>query len=107
MEIADVLRWRISRHFLGAERYLGAYGPADATEFGLKAAASLPQERISPTLMVNGRIEGVWEPSADGPRLSPGRQGQRGGTAGASARCGHRLTSEDLSRFALGSVEAR
>ena len=32
---------------------------------------SRPQGWISPTLVVNGRIEGVWEPSADGRRVSP------------------------------------
>ena len=31
---------------------------------------SRPLGWISPTL-VNGRIEGVWEPSAEGPRVSP------------------------------------
>ena len=35
-----------------------------------RARVSRPQGWISPTLVVNGRIEGVWEPSAEGPRVS-------------------------------------
>jgi hypothetical protein len=43
----------------------------DRVSTGPKAAVSRPQGWISPTLVINGRIEGVWEPSPDGPRVSP------------------------------------
>jgi hypothetical protein len=32
---------------------------------------SRPQGWISPTLVVNGRIEGVWEPTPHGPKITP------------------------------------
>ena len=32
---------------------------------------SRPQGWISPTLVVNGRIEGVWEATPEGPRITP------------------------------------
>jgi hypothetical protein len=50
---------------------VGSTRQLDRVSTGPKAAVSRPQGWISPTLVVNGRIEGVWEPSADGPRVSP------------------------------------
>ena len=49
----------------------GSTRQLDRVSTGPKAAVSRPQGWISPTLVVNGRIEGVREPSADGPRVSP------------------------------------
>ena len=50
---------------------VGSTRQLDRVSSGPKSAVSRPQGWISPTLVVNGRIEGVWEPSPDGPRVSP------------------------------------
>jgi hypothetical protein len=41
---------------------VGSLGQLDAVSSGPKSAVSRPQGWISPTLVVNGRIEGTWEP---------------------------------------------
>jgi hypothetical protein len=43
----------------------------DRISSGPKAAVSRPQGWISPTLVVNGRIEGVWEATDEGPKVTP------------------------------------
>lgn len=50
---------------------VGSTRQLDQVSTGPKSAVSRPQGWISPTLVVNGRIEGIWEPSAEGPRVSP------------------------------------
>jgi Winged helix DNA-binding domain len=50
---------------------VGSTRQLDRISSGPKEAVSRPQGWISPTLVVNGRIEGVWEPTADGPRITP------------------------------------
>jgi Winged helix DNA-binding domain len=50
---------------------VGNTGRLDQISSGPRAAVSRPQGWISPTLVVNGRIEGVWEDSPGGPRVSP------------------------------------
>ena len=50
---------------------VGSTRQLDKVSTGPKAAVSRPQGWISPTLVVNGRIEGVWEPSPEGPRITP------------------------------------
>ena len=50
---------------------VGSTRQLDRVSTGPKSAVSRPQGWISPTLVVNGRIDGVWEPSPDGPRVSP------------------------------------
>lgn len=50
---------------------VGSTRQLDRISSGPKSAVSRPQGWISPTLVVNGRIEGVWEPSPEGPRVSP------------------------------------
>lgn len=70
MKPAEILRWRIARHHLGREK--GADVVTVARRIGgiHAQAISRPQGWISPTLVVNGRIEGVWEPSPQGPRIT-------------------------------------
>jgi hypothetical protein len=48
----------------------GSTRQLDRVSTGPKSAVSRPQGWISPTLVVNGRIEGVWEPSPAGPRVT-------------------------------------
>lgn len=50
---------------------VGSTGQLDKVSTGPREAVSRPQGWISPCLVVNGRIEGVWEPSPDGPRVTP------------------------------------
>jgi hypothetical protein len=50
---------------------VGSTRQLDRVSTGPKSAVSRPQGWISATLVVNGRIEGVWEPSPDGPRIIP------------------------------------
>jgi hypothetical protein len=50
---------------------VGSTRQLDLVSTGPKSAVSRPQGWISPTLVVNGRIEGVWEASDEGPRVSP------------------------------------
>jgi Winged helix DNA-binding domain len=50
---------------------VGSTRQLDRVSTGPKSAVSRPQGWISPTLVINGRIEGVWEPAPDGPRVSP------------------------------------
>ncbi len=50
---------------------VGSTRQLDRVSTGPKSAVSRPQGWISPTLVVDGRIEGVWEPSPEGPRVSP------------------------------------
>jgi hypothetical protein len=50
---------------------VGSTRQLDRVSTGPKSAVSRPQGWISPTLVVNGRIEGVWEASDEGPRISP------------------------------------
>jgi len=49
----------------------GSTRQLDRISSGPRTAVSRPQGWISPTLVVNGRIEGIWEDSAEGPRVSP------------------------------------
>jgi hypothetical protein len=65
-EVADTV------HLLPAfDPYVvGSTRQLDLVSSGPKSAVSRPQGWISPTLVVNGRIEGVWEPSPDGPRIT-------------------------------------
>jgi hypothetical protein len=50
---------------------VGSTRQLDRISSGPRAAVSRPQGWISPTLVVNGRIEGVWEDSPEGPRVTP------------------------------------
>ena len=50
---------------------VGSTRQLDRVSTGPRSAVSRPQGWISPTLVVNGRIEGVWESSPAGPRVSP------------------------------------
>jgi len=50
---------------------VGSTRQLDRISSGPKQAVSRPQGWISPTLVVNGRIEGVWEPTPGGPRITP------------------------------------
>ena len=52
---------------------VGSTRRLDRISSGPRSAVSRPQGWISPTLVVDGRIEGVWEPSPEGPRVSPFR----------------------------------
>ncbi|AGZ40039.1 winged helix DNA-binding domain-containing protein [Actinoplanes friuliensis] len=49
---------------------VGSLRQLDQVSSGPKSAVSRPQGWISPTLVVNGRIEGVWEPGGDGPVIT-------------------------------------
>ena len=49
---------------------VGSTRQLDLVSTGPRSAISRPQGWISPTLVVNGRIEGVWEPSPQGPRIT-------------------------------------
>ncbi|HEU4346506.1 MAG TPA: crosslink repair DNA glycosylase YcaQ family protein, partial [Actinoplanes sp.] len=49
---------------------VGSTRQLDRVSTGPRSAVSRPQGWISPTLVVNGRIEGVWEPSPAGPRIT-------------------------------------
>jgi hypothetical protein len=49
---------------------VGSTRQLDLVSTGPKSAVSRPQGWISPTLVVNGRIEGVWEPAPQGPRIT-------------------------------------
>lgn len=49
---------------------VGSIRQLDRMSTGPRSAVSRPQGWISAALVVNGRIEGVWEPSPEGPRVS-------------------------------------
>jgi hypothetical protein len=53
---------------------VGSTRRLDAISSGPKSAVSRPQGWISPTLVVNGRIEGVWEDVDGRPRVRPFRR---------------------------------
>ena len=50
---------------------VGSTRQLDQISSGPRSAVSRPQGWIAPTLVVDGRIEGVWESSPDGPRITP------------------------------------
>lgn len=50
---------------------VGSTRRLDVISSGPKSAVSQPQGWISPTLVVNGRIEGVWEDVDGRPRVHP------------------------------------
>jgi hypothetical protein len=50
---------------------VGSTRQLDRISSGPKDAVSRPQGWISPTLVVDGRIEGIWEPTPEGPRITP------------------------------------
>jgi hypothetical protein len=49
---------------------VGSTRQLDRISTGPTSAVSRPQGWISPTLVVNGRIVGIWEPSDAGPRIT-------------------------------------
>jgi hypothetical protein len=50
---------------------VGSLRQLETVSSGPKSAVSRPQGWISPTLVVNGRIEGVWELADGHPAVTP------------------------------------